>query len=52
MRAPEFEKRHDLIDCTEVHCGHVTLLVLESPAEVAALRDRVFGVQHKPVAVK
>lgn len=37
---------HPRIACTEVHCCHFTVLVTETPDEVAKLRDEAFG--HEP----
>ena len=34
---------HPSAECTEVNCCHFTLLVVESPGQVAMLRDRALG---------
>jgi hypothetical protein len=43
---PAAREFHPMIACTEVHCCHYTLLVVEMPEEVAMLRDRALG--HEP----
>lgn len=44
------EKRHPDVPCTEIFYCHGTLHVLESPEEVARMRDRALG--HEPPKLK
>lgn len=42
---PDKNRRfHPQVECTEVNCSQFLLLVVESPAAVARLRDEAFGV--------
>lgn len=36
---------HPGVECTEVHCGHYTLLVTELPETVAMWRDKALGFE-------
>jgi hypothetical protein len=44
----EDRRFHEQVECTEVNCCHFMLLVTESPATVAMMRDQAFGFEPSP----